>query len=62
VIDAQRGRTTVLMATHRPERIAAADAVWRLDSGRLVATETPCDDVRASPELAGAGPADAGKR
>jgi ABC-type multidrug transport system fused ATPase/permease subunit len=62
VIDAQRGRTTVLMATHRPERIAAADAVWRLDSGRLVATETPCDDVRASPQLAGAGPADAGKR
>jgi len=32
---------TVLMATHRPERLAAADLVWHLAEGRLVEAGPP---------------------
>ena len=35
IIDAQRGNTTVLIATHRRDRAAAVDSVWRLEAGRL---------------------------
>lgn len=34
-------RGTVLLVTHRRERVAAADAVWHLEGGRLVADGPP---------------------
>jgi ABC-type multidrug transport system fused ATPase/permease subunit len=41
VLRDQRG--TVLMVTHRIERVARADAVWLVDQGRLVAAGKPRD-------------------
>jgi ABC-type multidrug transport system fused ATPase/permease subunit len=41
---------TVLMVTHRPDRLAAADLIWHLEDGRLVETGCPRD------LLQGAGP------
>jgi ABC-type bacteriocin/lantibiotic exporter with double-glycine peptidase domain len=32
---------TVLLVTHRPERLAAADAIWHVSGGRLVETGPP---------------------
>jgi ATP-binding cassette subfamily B protein len=32
-------RGTVIMVSHRPERIAKADVIWRLEEGRLVGVE-----------------------
>lgn len=32
---------TVLLVTHRPERISLADVVWHLEDGRLKSVETP---------------------
>jgi ABC-type multidrug transport system fused ATPase/permease subunit len=32
---------TVLMVTHRPDRLAAADLIWHLEDGRLVETGCP---------------------
>ncbi len=36
---------TVLMVTHRPERLLAADVVWRLERGRLVEVGRPADGL-----------------
>ncbi len=43
-------RGTVLLATHRPERLAIADSVWHLDAGRLLEAGS------RSSVLAGNGP------
>ncbi len=34
---------TVLLVTHRPDRLQAMDALWHLDSGRLVESGRPQD-------------------
>ena len=34
-------RGTVLMVTHRPDRLATADRIWHLEDGRLVEAGTP---------------------
>lgn len=36
VVRHQRGRCTVLLISHRPDALSMADAVWRLEDGRLV--------------------------
>jgi ABC-type multidrug transport system fused ATPase/permease subunit len=38
VLADRRGRATTIVVTHRSEIIAAADVVWQLSQGRLVAT------------------------
>lgn len=35
VLDDRRGRRTTIVVTHRPELVAQADHVWRLQDGRL---------------------------
>ncbi len=40
-------RYTVLVATHAPERVRSADAVWYLDRGRLVEAGTPTSILAA---------------
>jgi ABC-type multidrug transport system fused ATPase/permease subunit len=37
---------TVLLVTHRPDRLASADAIWYLEAGRLVESGSPADLVR----------------
>jgi ABC-type multidrug transport system fused ATPase/permease subunit len=43
-------RGTVLVVTHRPERLASADVIWHLDAGRVVEVGSPAE------LLAGDGP------
>ena len=38
VLADRRGRATTIVVTHRPELAGAADIVWRLSAGGLVAT------------------------
>jgi ABC-type multidrug transport system fused ATPase/permease subunit len=38
VVRMQRGRATVLVVSHRPDILEQADAIWRLESGRLVSS------------------------
>ena len=40
-IDGLRGRMTILAITHRPAISRAADAVFVMESGRVVASERP---------------------
>ena len=40
-IDGLRGRMTILAITHRPALGRAADAVFVMDGGRVVASERP---------------------
>jgi len=47
VIQAQRGRRTTLVVTHRVEALEWADAIWRLEGGRIV------EDKRAGAPSAG---------
>jgi len=35
IVQTQRGRSTVLVVSHRPEILEWADVVWRIDGGRL---------------------------
>jgi len=35
IIQTQRGRSTVLVVSHRPEVLEWADAIWRVEDGRL---------------------------
>ncbi|MCX8036109.1 MAG: ABC transporter ATP-binding protein, partial [Candidatus Sumerlaeia bacterium] len=39
-IMALRGRTTVLLITHRPDMVGCADILFRLEKGRLLQSET----------------------
>lgn len=41
VLERLRGRATILMVTHRPSHMRAADRVMRLDEGRLIADGPP---------------------
>jgi ABC-type multidrug transport system fused ATPase/permease subunit len=40
-LHAMRGRHTILVATHRPELVGAADSIWLLESGRIVESGPP---------------------
>lgn len=41
VLSAARGRSTVLVASHRREVLRAADSIWLLDRGRIVESGPP---------------------
>lgn len=54
LVRAQRGRSTLIVVSHRAEVLEWADAIWRLDNGRLAAGDPTWR--RAGPRLApGAG-------
>ena len=36
IIRTQRGQRTMLVVSHRPEVLEWADAIWRIEGGRLV--------------------------
>jgi ABC-type multidrug transport system fused ATPase/permease subunit len=40
VVRTQRGKTTLLVVSHRPEILEWADAIWRMEDGRLLAADT----------------------
>jgi len=40
-VEDRRGRTTLLVVTHRPAMVRRADVVWHLEDGRLVETGSP---------------------
>jgi ABC-type multidrug transport system fused ATPase/permease subunit len=47
VVRTQRGRTTLLVVSHRPEILEWADAIWRMENGRLFVAEHGRDGTRS---------------
>ena len=47
VLEERRGRRTTIMVTHRDELLDGADAIWRLENGRLVDVSEPAAGVEA---------------
>jgi ABC-type multidrug transport system fused ATPase/permease subunit len=47
VLEDRRGRRTTIMVTHRDELLDGADAVWRLENGRLVDVSERAAEVEA---------------
>jgi ABC-type multidrug transport system fused ATPase/permease subunit len=47
ILEDRRGRRTTIMVTHRDELLEGADAVWRLENGRLVEVSEPAAEAKA---------------
>lgn len=48
IVQSQRGVRTVLVVSHRPEVLEWADAIWRLEDGRLLEDVSSYSDTDAS--------------
>jgi len=49
IVQTHRGRTTVLVVSHRPAVLEWADAIWHLDGGRLVDAGAPDQAFEVDP-------------